>query len=160
MSKGNSGLLSKHQAKLEYTGEGTIGNESGYEVLTEVALRLRSNGVKNEHRVAVYAKIATDHIWEQIAIISGPVSDIVNISSWDYVRFECTVYQNGVNTQLYTSAFMQDGIFLENVVKDMSDKLSQQLLCIEDSICGIKEQIISINRQIELITDHEEEEFK
>ena len=46
MSKGNSGILSKHQAKVAFTTEGVIGPETGFEVLKEVIVRVRVDSAK------------------------------------------------------------------------------------------------------------------
>jgi hypothetical protein len=42
----------------------------------------------------------------------------------------------------------------------MKDTLNNNLLEIEDALCKLQEQIYTLNRQIELITDHEEHEVK
>lgn len=161
MSKGNSELLSKHQSKLTYTSVGVIGNVRGYEVLKEVVLRIRNNGASENNSFRVCGRMATDTVWEEIGSVQGKGSEIFHIASWDYVMFECVDFISTAGSiDLITSAFFQDGIFAVNAINFMKDTLQDTLKDINSNICDIKQELNIINRQIELITDHEEDEVK
>jgi hypothetical protein len=160
MSKGNSELLSKHQAKLSYSGVGVIGDVKGYEVLTEVVVRVSNGVVNNSHEIKVSGRMATDSAWYVLGFVTGAGTDIFHVASWDYILFECVIYDCADTCSLLSSGYFNDGMFAVNAINNMKEELSQRLLDIDDSICGIREEIKVINRQIELITDHEEDEVK
>ena len=161
MSKGNSGILSKHQAKLPYTATGVIGDVKGYEVLKEVVIRVRNSGAGPNSLFRLSGRMATDSVWEEIGEVQGSSSEIFHIASWDYILFECIAFSSVTGTTtLLTSGFFNDGMFAVNAINAMNDNVTAKLDEIEDSICKIKEEIFIINRQIEIITDHEEDEVK
>jgi hypothetical protein len=160
MSKGNSGILSKHQSKLTYSSEGVIGDSKGYEVLKEVVIRIANNGVSPNHEVKVSGRMSNDTVWYDVGLLKGQGTGIFHIASWDYVLFECTEYDSGGISTLISSGYFNDGLFLSDSIEDMKNTLNNNLLEIEDALCKLQEQIYTLNRQIELITDHEEHEVK
>jgi hypothetical protein len=160
MSKGNSGILSKHQAKVEYSVQGIVGDNKGYEVLKEITIRIRNHGVRSDHKVILEGRIATDDVYEAIGTIIGTESSVFHISSFDYVRFTCIVYSSYDGAELRTSGFFNDGNFVADAINVMNKNIVNSITSLEDSVCKVQEQINLINRQIEIITDHEKDEVK
>lgn len=160
MSKGNSGLQSKHQAKVDYTSNGIIGEVNGYEVLKELIIKVRNSGVTNSHRVIVEGRMAIDDYYEEIGIVEGSVSKVFHIADFDYVRFSCLVYDTDNGASLRTSGFFNDGAFTVAAIDKMNNTLKEELTEINSNICKINEGMSIIKKQIELITDHEEYEVK
>ena len=158
MSKGNSGLQSKFQTKIEYTEAGVIGPAEGFEVLKEVVVRLKSLNAKPGHVVRVCGRMVNDNELTELGVVEGSESKIFHIASWDYIQFDCITYSTSVSSSLISSAYFSDGMFAVDAINDMSSKLSDILFKLTSEVCDIKEEIKVINRQIELITDHEEDE--
>lgn len=160
MSKGNSGILSKFQTKLDYTSLGIIGSMNGYEVLTEVVIRVKTQNASPNNIVRLCGRMMNDTVWEEIGIIEGNVSKIFHIASWDYVQFECTKYEGIGPTTLISSAYFQDGMFSINAIEQMSHNIEQALIKLTSEVCDIKKEINLINKQIELITECERDEVE
>lgn len=160
MGKGNSGIDSKFQTKLEYSTTGVIGDTDGYEVLKEVVLRFSPGAVQSNHSVRVCGRMSTDTKWYEIGKLEGPGTDIIHIASWDYIMFECLVYSCGTTCTLISSAFFSDGMFVVRAIDSMNASLQERLDEIISTTCDLKAEIKIINRQIEIITDHEEDEVK
>ena len=160
MSKGNSGILSKHQAKLSYSGTGTIGDVKGYEVLKELTVRVRNANVNNDHKVVVEGRMATDDAYEEVGVVQGQTSKVFYIADFDYIRFTCVLYSSAITASLRTSGFFNNGRFTTEAIETMNNDLKEQLIEINSTVCNIQESLDIINRQIELITDHEEDEVK
>ena len=160
MSKGNSELLSKHQAKIEYTSAGIVGDIKGYEVLKEVTIRVRNHNVRDDHKVILEGRMATDDNYDVIGTVEGDASKVFSIATFDYIRFTCIVYSSYDGVELRSSAFFSDGDFTPTAVNDMSTILQDKLNTLVDNVCKVQDQIEILNRQIEIITDHEEDEVK
>lgn len=163
MSKGNSGLLSKHQSKLSYSGAGIIGDPNGYEVLKEVVLRVKTREVSSKHIVSIEGRISLDSEWEEIGTLKGVQSSLIHIASWDYIRFVCLDYRpfsTGSDLEIISSAFFNDGLFITNAINDLKDSLNSGLHSISQDLKIIKREIEILNDQMETITDYEKEELK
>lgn len=160
MSKGNSGLLSKFQAKVEFNSSGVIGNVKGFEVLKEVVVRVRIKNAQPDNVVRVSGRMVNDDKWEEIGILKGNVSDIFHIASYDYIMFESLIYSTTNVNELISSAYFQDGMFMVSAINEMNNKLNNKLHILNSNLCDIKNDIEVLKRQVELITDHEEYEVK
>jgi hypothetical protein len=156
MSKGNSGLLSKFQTKIAFSATGDIGDPLGYEVLKEKVIRVRIDNATTETVFSICGKIATDPEWSIIKTITGFESTVVNISTWDYIRFECDVYDssNGGNI-LYASAFFEDGELIVEAVNQLEDLVSKSLLSIDSRLCSMEEELVINNKHNEIMSDEE-----
>ena len=161
MAKGNSGLQSKHQVKLDFTEIGIIGDSNGYEVFTEVVMRFRVKNAKPENITRVCGRTSNDTKWYEIGQIRGVGSEAFHVASWDYVMYESLVYSSAsTENTIIASAFFNDGMFITDAIKDMSNEVTRRLEEIDSNVCEINKEINVINRQIEIITDHEEHEVK
>lgn len=157
MSKGNSGLLTKFQAKLPHSSEGNIGNSNGYEVFKEVVLRFRTNDASSIHSITVEGRVAVDDKWEDLGEFTGEDTHLLHIASYDYIRFYCNIYSSkSGSTELRASAYFQDGMFLANAVKEMSDKINVRLDQINSNICDLKEDTRELREQINIITEYKD----
>ncbi len=148
MSKGNSGILSKFQTKLEYSTSGTIGDTNGYEVLKEVIVRFSPGAVNPNHTVRICGRMSNDTKWYEVGHIHGKGTDVFHIASWDYIMFECLVYDCLSTCTLIASGFFQDGMFMVDALKDMSSSLQDQLININSNICDLKDSINVITKEL------------
>lgn len=161
MSKGNSGLLTKHQAKISYSSDSIIGESGGYEVLKEVVVRVKNIGARSGNRVIVEGRLDVDtDEWEEIGIVEGNESKLFHVATWDHIRYRCSYFRGSGTNTLISSAFFNDGLFLIETIQNMNDSLNLKLDIINDSLCGLHEELDTLNRQLELVTDHEEGELK
>jgi len=161
MSKGNSGILSKHQAKVSCTGTGVLGPQEGFEVLKEVVVKARIDKARPSNVVRICARTANDTKWYEIGIIEGNEMVTLHVASWDYITFECTQFSSLTGTNvLISSGYFNDGMFAVDSINDMKNEMKDSLLKLTSEVCDIKRAIETINRQIEIITDHEECEVK
>ena len=160
MSKGNSELLSKHQAKIEYTTVGVVGSAQGFEVLKELTIKVRNASVNADHKVVIEGRMAIDDIYEEVGVVEGSLSKTFHIANFDYIRFYCVIYDSPNGASLRSSGFFNDGMFAVSAIKVMNEDLKKELNELNDSVCKLQDSITTINKQIELITDHEEDEVK
>ena len=153
MSKGNSGLRSKFQTNLPYTGSGFIGSDTGHEVLAEVLLKVNTQGVTERHAVLVQGKMVNATVWEDIVTIHGTEHKSVQISSYDQIRFQCLVYastSNGVN--LISSAFFIDGEFVLDRLDTLKDEIVEMKIILNTALCAILKESKKSNVHMQLIT--------
>lgn len=160
MSKGNSGLLSKFQTKVEYTSIGVLGPLMGHEVLTEVVVRVKTLLAKPSHTVIVKGRMSLDTEWEVLGSVKGNDNCIFHIASWDYIQMECITYDCPITCTLLSSAYFNDGIFAVNAINTMNQDIKESIHKLTSEVCDIKAQIETIKLQIEFITDHESYEVE
>lgn len=104
MSKGNSGILSKLQTKIGFESTGVI-NSYALEVLTEISVRANINNVNSTNVITVEAKLASDIAWTEIHILTGEVSGIIDVSTWDFIQFKCTTYSSSGSAEIIAAGY-------------------------------------------------------
>jgi hypothetical protein len=159
-NKTNSELGSKFQTKVEFDTTGVIGPIPGREVFTEVVLRVRCKDATSGNKILVKARMAVDDEWEEISTVYGSTSHLIHVASWDYIQFDCLVHEGESTLTLLSSAFFSEGIIASDAINLMNNELKAEVRKVYQGICALEDNIKSLNRQMELITDHEEHEVK
>jgi len=96
---------SKFQTTQTISGTGVIGIEP-YMVLSENQIRVVVEGVAGGNSVAVQGKIRNSSTWETISSIAGAsTGTVIDVSTFDHVRFNCTAFAASGTPTLRASGF-------------------------------------------------------
>jgi hypothetical protein len=94
MSLNNKASEAKYNVKLSLDGSiGVIENNNSEEIPchVETQLRIEISGVGPTNEIQIYGRIRSSNLWHYIATVTGPVTGIADISTYDFIRYFQTV---------------------------------------------------------------------
>jgi len=94
MSLNNKAAESKYNISLPLNGStGVLGNDSSESIPchVETQLRIEITGVGPTNQIQIYGKIRSSNMWHYIATVTGAVTGIADISTYDFIRYLSTV---------------------------------------------------------------------
>ena len=89
-------------------GTGVKGETKGYEVYGETNIRVTPIGVGGTNIVDVEGRLETESTWTSIGTVTGTTSDTIDISTYDYIRFNQTT-SDGTGEVIVSGFFNQVG---------------------------------------------------
>lgn len=99
----SSGTESKHCASIALTGAtGVIGSEE-FPIFAETKLRVQLVSVGATNALQVQGRIKTSSVWTTLKTIVGATEDIIDISTYDFVRYSVSVADG--TGMMYSSGF-------------------------------------------------------
>lgn len=107
MSLNNKGAEAKYNVKLSIDGSTGVlfnGDSENIPCHIETQLRVEVSDVGATNEIQIYGRIRSSNLWHYIATITGPVTGIADISTYDFLRYFHTV-ADGVGT-LTASGFI------------------------------------------------------
>ena len=100
MTVNNKAAESKYNVKLSIPGSVDIIANDNSELMpchAETVLRVEVTGVGPTNEIQIYGRIRSSELWHYIATITGEVTGIADISTYDFIRYFCSV-ADGVGT--------------------------------------------------------------
>lgn len=94
MAINNKAAESKYNIKLSIDGSGGVLENDNSELMpchAETQLRIEVTGVGATNEIQVYGRIRSSDLWHYIATITGAVTGLADISTYDHVRYFQTV---------------------------------------------------------------------
>ena len=94
MSLSNKAAESKYNVKLAINGTVDIiqnDNSEAQSCHAETVLRVEVTGVGPTNEIQIYGRIRSSNLWHYIATITGEVTGIADISTYDFIRYFCSV---------------------------------------------------------------------
>ena len=94
MSLNNRAAESKYNVKIPITGSTGIlsyGSSEETPCHVETQLRVEVTGVGPTNEIQIYGRIRSSSMWHYIATVTGAVTGIADISTYDYIRYFQTV---------------------------------------------------------------------
>lgn len=94
MSLNNKAAESKYNVKIPISGVTGVllnGNSEDIPCHVETQLRVEVTGVGPTNEIQIYGRIRSSSLWHYIATVTGPVTGIADISTYDFIRYFQTV---------------------------------------------------------------------
>ena len=94
MSLNNKAAESKYNVKIPITGSTGVllyGSSEDTPCHVETQLRVELTGVGPTNEIQIYGRIRSSSMWHYIATVTGAVTGIADISTYDYIRYFQTV---------------------------------------------------------------------
>ena len=111
----SKGTESKYTVKIPIFGAGIVGDELGAPCHAETQIRYEVVGVGSTNQLVVEGRISNSPNWYSIYTIIGATTGVVDISTYDHLRYNVTV-SDGTGG-IYSSGFMFN---LSSVIKNES----------------------------------------
>ena len=102
----STGTFSKHSSALILDGLLGVKGPDEFPVFSEVKLNVEVLLVGIANELTVQGRLQTSAIWRDLGVVIGPTTGIIDISSYDYIRFNVTT-NDGVGV-MSSSGFITD----------------------------------------------------
>lgn len=109
--------------KLDRTGIYTtktvsLSCEKEIYISTETVLRAITENVGPTNEIEIQARILNQSTWQTIETLTGNENKLIDISTWDQIRYNVTTLDNTASSKLVVSAFVDYGSNSENTTTE------------------------------------------
>lgn len=92
---------------FDFKTTGVMGNSSGYDLSNQPTLRVVTENVGGINAIVVEGKLKDQSNWETIQTILGVDSQYIDISSYELIRFRCSIYNAAGVPKLIAASFFK-----------------------------------------------------
>ena len=121
----NRGTAAKYNVKVPVIGQVAVLEKDRSEDLScfaETVLRVEVTGVGVNNEIQIYGRIRSSDLWHYISTVKGAVTGLAHISTYDYVRYFCSV-PDGQGELTASGFFLTNQSTTNNFLKSIDEKL-------------------------------------
>lgn len=121
----NRGTAAKYNVKVPVIGQVAVLEKDRSEDLScfaETVLRVEVTGVGVNNEIQIYGRIRSSDLWHYISTVKGAVTGLADISTYDYVRYFCSV-PDGQGELTASGFFLTNQSTANGYLKSIDEKL-------------------------------------